>query len=667
MRRPCCTLAAVALLLSAGVSAAGDAAPGDAAPEAQRLSKAAAERWQKATLEERHKAIEALEQAAKLAPRDLKLKSQLAHAYLDAGYNHDAKELFEHITEMAPDSSDAWDGLGRVWKRDWLATLARPSLDKAIGYLEQAVRLDPTRAQAWTTLAVLRVQKGDLRGAGLAAGSAQAAAPESTEATLASAYLEYRIGHLADAESLFTIAIARLPRSLALRFRDITPLLPPQDGEELQSLSPAEHAERVRRFWSASDPDPTTRVNEARLEYWARIAHATLLFSDSWEPAWDMRAELYVRYGPPDAMAYQPPGIPIEQTPNLYPQFKEDRDGLNGTRRIGEALSMSYSEHAQVWFYPKLGMAPLLEDRSISQHYELPRRAYADGEWDAMPNPVALAHSGLLATGGGRGVFAPLPPGEHPLPVEAEVSAFQGDKGPRLLANVATPGAPGRVLHAECVVLDSTEREVARMARELGASRCDAATTRAGDFAFDLPPGRYRVAVSVRDEDGGRGVVREPHALAALPGALAVSDIVLVCGPLETLPVGGSVRLDPNLERRIGGSEPLLAYFEVYALRADVTGATKFEYDYKVHALARDTRPWFKRMFSRSDLEPISVHSPEEGAGPTRRQYLSVPTQSLLPGRYRLEVTVKDHGATARREVEFEKVSGTAEDAVGAR
>lgn len=205
------------------------------------------------------------------------------------------------------------------------------------------------------------------------------------------------------------------------------------------------------------------------------------------------------------------------------------------------------------------------------------------------------------------------------------------------------------------------------MARELGASRCDAATTRAGDFAFDLPPGRYRVAVSVLDGEGGRGVARERHALVPLPAALSMSDIVLVCGPLETIPVGGSVRLDPNLARRIAGDEPLLAYFEVYALRPDAGGATKFEYDYKVHSLEPDPRPWFKRMFSRSGAEPISVRSPEEGAGPTRRQYLSVPASSLPPGRYRLEVTVKDHGASARREVEFVKAEGPADAEVGAR
>jgi GWxTD domain-containing protein len=658
MRRPCCALAAVALLLAAGIAAAGDHAS-----EARRLSKEGAERWQKATLEERHKAIEALEQAAKLTPRDPQALSQLAHAYLDAGYTHDAKETFEHVTVLAPGDADAWEGLGRVWKRHWLTTLARPSLDHAVENLAQATRLDPSRSQAWTTLAVLRVEQGDARGAGLAAEAASAASPDSAGATLASAYLAYRAGRLAPAESLFTVAIARMPRSLASRFRDISPLVPTDEGEDLEHMSPPEHAEQLRRFWSASDPDPTTPVNEARLEYWARIAHASLLFSDSWEPIWDMRAELYMRYGAPASVAYQPPGISLAQRPNEYDHFFGDP--LNGLRRIGDADPMWYPLHVQVWEYPNLGMLVVLEDRAISQHYELPRSQFA--ETDPAPDPGQLARNGLLATAGGRGVFAPLPPGEHPLQIEAVVSAFQGEQGPRLLANVAAPGDPGRSMHATCVVLDSTEREVARMARELGASRCDAATTRAGDFAFDLPPGHYRVAVSVVDGEGGRGVAREPHDLLPLPGALAISDLVLVCGPLETVPVAGSVRLDPNLERRIGGDEPLLAYFEVYALHPDAGGSTKFEYEYKVRSLDRDPRPWFKRMLSKSGSEPIVVHAPEEGVGPTRRQYLSVPAQSLPPGRYRLEVTVRDHGASARRTVEFEKRPASGDAAVGSR
>jgi GWxTD domain-containing protein len=577
MRRLCCVLAA-ALLLCASVAEAEDRTS-----ETKRLSEEAERRWEQGTLEQRHKALEALEQAAHLAPRDTAVLSQLARAYLDAGFSHDAKETYEHITALAPGGADGWDGLGRVWKRDWLATLATASLEKTIHYFDEAVRCDPARAEVWTLLTVLRLERGDAPIAARAAERALAVAPDSVGPLLAAGILGYQTGRLAQAESLYTLAIARMPRSIGLRYRDLAPLMAGADGDALAELAPAAHAEVVRRFWSASDPDPTTRVNEAQLEYWTRVARASLLYSDSWAPRWDMRAELYVRYGPPEHIAYQPPGYPLAQRPNemdhigafAVPGAPPGVPVASIRRRVGDAEPMWYPMHNQVWEYRQLGMNVLLEDRAISQHYELPRNSWA--ETDPVPDPGAMARSGLLATGAGRATFAPLPPGVKPLAIQAAVSAFEGEKGPRLLAHVAAPGSPGAQLRAECVVIDSVEHEVGRASVALGASRCDAATTRAGDFAFDLPPGRYRVAVSVGDGEGGRGVVRQRHELEPLPGALALSDVVLVCGPLETVPVDGVVRLAPNLERRIDGDEPLLAYFEVYALRPEPGGGTKFE------------------------------------------------------------------------------------------
>jgi hypothetical protein len=164
--------------------------------------------------EQRRRTILALEHAANLSPGDTVVLDRLAHAYLDAGFTLEARQTFGRVLSLAPATAGAWEGLGLAWKRDWLTTLARASLDSAVENLAQATRLDPSRAQTWTMLAVLRVEQADARGAGLAAEAARAATPESTGATLASAYLaylEYRAGRLVPAESLFTEAIARMP------------------------------------------------------------------------------------------------------------------------------------------------------------------------------------------------------------------------------------------------------------------------------------------------------------------------------------------------------------------------------------------------------------------------------------------------------------------------
>src|SRR6185503_18616866 len=154
MRRLCCSLASVAVFLSPGFAAAGDRAS-----EVDRLAKEGARRWQDGTFAQHRKAIELLEQAAKLAPRDLKVQSQLAHAYLDAGFTHSAKDIFERIAGMAPDSADGYDGLGRVWKRTWLATLDREPLERSVRYLNEAAHRDASRGDVWTQIAVLQLER----------------------------------------------------------------------------------------------------------------------------------------------------------------------------------------------------------------------------------------------------------------------------------------------------------------------------------------------------------------------------------------------------------------------------------------------------------------------------------------------------------------------------
>lgn len=657
MRNPLLILFAFSLVL---LPAAAGGHTKDRGPEARALVSDGRDRYSEGSLGQRRIAIRELEQAALLAPRDTRVLGELGRAYLDAGFTHDAKETFERITRLEPGNADAWYGLGQVWKRDWLATLAPASLAKTIETFGNCARLRPGRADAWTALSVLRVEQGDASGAAICARLALAADPDGGGAPLASAYLSYHMGHVAEAESLFTLAISRLAPRLAARFHDVSSLVPKADGERLAEMTPVERAEFTRRFWSESDPDPTTRTNEARVEYWARVAHAVLLFSDPWSPHWDMRAELYTRYGSPGHVGYQPAGLPLAQRPNTHDDLFSD--GFNGVRYIGDADPMWYPMHTQIWDYPGLGMSVVLEDLAISGNYELPRDPNLDA--DPVPDPAALARSGLLATNGGRAAFKALPPGVQPIEVQGLVSTFEGERGPRLLAHVSVPGSPQDQIVAECVVIDSSEREVARASRDLSASRCDPAQLRAGDFAFDLPAGTYRLGLAVSAGDSARGVLRVHHDLAPVSGLVTMSDVVLLCGPLDVSPPG-AVRLDPNLSASIGAEEPLLAYFEVYHLKPDASGGTRFEYEYRVEPLRADTRPWFRRLFSRQWSDQITVRSSEQGIGPTRRQYVTVPAQSLPPGHYRLEITIHDQvaGRSTRRATEFVKSGFTANPA----
>src|SRR5262249_59917092 len=103
-------------------------------------------------------------------------------------------------------------------------------------------------------------------------------------------------------------------------------------------LPAARRTEYARRFWREHDPDLATPENEAQLEYWARVAQAYFLFYDPARRQWDERGEVYVRYGPPDSVIYNP------VRPSPY-----------GFR--GDDNQVMFPINVLVWTYRSLGMS----------------------------------------------------------------------------------------------------------------------------------------------------------------------------------------------------------------------------------------------------------------------------------------------------------------------
>jgi len=180
------------------------------------------------------------------------------------------------------------------------------------------------------------------------------------------------------------------------------------------------------------------------------------------------------------------------------------------------------------------------------------------------------------------------------------------------------------------------------------------------DFAAPLPPGNYRASVSVRSAHGERGVVRVETRLNADSPALALSDVLLSCGPPEpgTIPV----RPSPNPSGAVGANDDVNAYFEIYHLTQDKQGSARFEYIYSVRSAERDPRIWIQRLVSpRPPAPSISASREEENVGALRRQYLTVPIQTLPPGRYWLDIRVRDltTGDEAEGHAQFQKLEPT--------
>ncbi|UCC80812.1 MAG: GWxTD domain-containing protein [Candidatus Zixiibacteriota bacterium] len=84
-------------------------------------------------------------------------------------------------------------------------------------------------------------------------------------------------------------------------------LMTPADYEALTNESSYKQKKILKQFWGELDPDPTTEINERKLEHYARYIHTQLTFSipeKSIEGIGTKRGEMYIRYGPPNSKNY---------------------------------------------------------------------------------------------------------------------------------------------------------------------------------------------------------------------------------------------------------------------------------------------------------------------------------------------------------------------------
>jgi GWxTD domain-containing protein len=629
-------LAALALPLIAAMAAPCPALA-DRAAEAESLYTRAASFDARGSIEGRREAMRCLERACALVPDRVEYQITLGRLYYRMGFLKQARKRFQRVEKLDVRSADARFGLGQVWRRDWLKYLDRTSLARATDNFTAAARLRPGDSECWLQLVPMLYEQDSLAAAAAAAERALAAAPARPEAGLAIAYTSFRLGRIARAESTFAAVIPRLAPLARDRFHDIAPLASERDTAALRRLPPDERPEFLRRFWREHDPDLASLENEAQLEYWARVAQAYFLFFNPKRREWDERGEVYVRYGPPERAEYNP-----LSTVRFFEQFPINR---------------------LVWSYPALGMDVQMEDRVLSEYYILPIDLFSDHE--PRPDPVTLAaREDVIASRGGRGVFPLLPPGTRPRKVDGVIARFSGERGPRLFGEIQTAGTPDEGLTAEWVVLDTAMAEAARGHREAGASACDPASVRAADFAAELPPGRYQVGLTLRDAAGGRGVLRREVELTVPLPTLTLSDAVTTCGrPDVSTPAAGEapvVRIEAAPSGEVSGAGPLTVYFEMYDLRPDETGTSRFEYEATVRSAEKDSRIWIQRLLApRPRIPAISATRREEQPGNLRRQFVSIPVGELADGRYRLDILVRDlnAGTEATTRVGFVKAT----------
>jgi len=620
-------LCAVTLPAAPGVPVAATSAA--RAAEADSLHRHALARLAERSLDARRLALVELERASLLDPGRLGIWLDFGRLCLESGQRRRGRSCYERAKRVAPDDPEAHIALGIAWTWEWLSSFEEPPLTRAQQSLARATELAPGRADVWSRLSALELARGRVDRAAFAAQQGLAADPRAWEPLVAFACASYRAAALVRADSAFRAVRGRLPEELAWRFDDVIWSRDSHDGEP---GSPSARDGGAAASWRGSDPDLTTIENEAELDYLTRLGLALLLFRDAQGVRWDMRTDLFVRYGLPASVDVNPLSSPLTYQHRRYDTEKPEWDPTFSDYRP-KPLGSPYN--VQAWHYPELGIHVELWDRTLSQSFRLPVALESDA--DPRPHPALLAsRPDLVSLGDGRGIYRAMAPGSRPIATRGHIARFPADDGAILAAYLVTAGEPTDTLWGAWAVVASDGRVITRGSGSLSASSCDPSAQRVADFTVAAPPGDYRVDLSVSGSGGRRGLVRLAVTVPPADPGLTLSDLVMSCGVEGAALSPDAVRIEPDMDRRVRGSRPLTVYFEIDHLAPGADGRARFAYTYSVTEV-KDGKP-------RKRTTPVAFEASREESheGTLRRQFVTIPMRSIRAGIYDVRIEVRD-------------------------
>ena len=170
------------------------------------------------------------------------------------------------------------------------------------------------------------------------------------------------------------------------------------------------------------------------------------------------------------------------------------------------------------------------------------------------------------------------------------------------------------------------------------------------DFAADVPPGQYILAVQVDDPRTGQmgaqrmGVQIEDYA----DSVLSLSDIAFASRIVEdSTAQRGGLRVTHHPWRRYFSTNPVVIIYEIYGLRDDAFGQTHYQMDYMITPLdggsltARVLRG-IGRPLGLDQSESLTISYERTGEGSDEVSYIEIDLSGSAPGPYEVSVSITD-------------------------
>jgi len=384
-----------------------------------------------------------------------------------------------------------------------------------------------------------------------------------------------RLGRLAEAQAAFDTAQVTLDNVDRERLFSLARLVSPGadiavrggiDSAAWANLTPSAKRATNTFFWAARDPDATTPYNELELEFLARVVYAEFAWSDDelrLNGADTERAEIFVRYGPPEEILTIP-GTASAMQDDLVRTAPGSGAELSLSSRddFGSTMLWLYG-NGTVYFFdlpPGYGTARL---PNVDRGYVRDVQRASPVRWDNvdMPAEVDSTRLRVLRFRGSSDsldllVLAAVP---------SESLREADDNGP----------AMARVMVR---LLDDRARSTPVAIDSL---RLDASTSASGQFAWRarVPARSGIVQTETRVPDTRRVSRGMAVAEGGLPAGFTVSDVLIGTPRAAPASAGGAARwftlpLTPTLADFDVGAAVAVGW-ELYDLTRDAPSAAR--------------------------------------------------------------------------------------------
>ncbi len=261
----------------------------------------------------------------------------LAEAYRAIG---DTKELtaYKRLAKIAPEHRDVWFRIGRIYKNGDAGQYVRN--EEAEAAFRRQLEVNPDHAEARLSLGeVLTEQERAEEAEPILTPLVESPNPHQQRSILAMAEVYLKQREYDRADLLFDRYLEGLGADTQAVYYDLRNVAKEEEAT-FDSAPVAEWKALSEAYWSARDPAPVTAANERKLEHYRRVAYSLEHFGKDRFP-WDVRGDVYVRYGAP-AHVSSSEDIRYEMDPKAI-RIKE-RIALQAGDAVSQMLRVRNSE-----------------------------------------------------------------------------------------------------------------------------------------------------------------------------------------------------------------------------------------------------------------------------------------------------------------------------------